>query len=1223
MGIVQLFIATLYGLSFLSQAAPTVVLDDFNDGDTNTQHPILPENKQWIFYCPSTPCNDVYTQASAGADGTTAARWEPTDVNQASYWASINGIESAFGHTHDSPAWQVSWDECWYANNKDGDTLSGSSLYESTPQIAVLYNLHTTDGDKNMTMWLSRRSEYEDTMLEVYRGSTLISSDTALWPGNGYLPLNEGEDNRWYRYYLRRSLDCKWSLYAETLNAQGSDGGSVYTLYSGTDCIKGETLDGGTITDESFEVTDFYSTAAQTDDGFDANQDNFELLSLANDWGDTHPANFDHYVDLREFETLGDGNDSLTGDTAINDAVRYCTHVYVPPIDIYVDNPLEIDREYPLFIMGVDSFQTRFMAGNTALDSNYDAYDPLFKVVKAPILNFTKVAFWPDVEWGNTHAADVCSILFENTVNTRFELLNSQIRSSKIDIKGPGLYVIQGSQLWGFNWTFPNSGEDGCVRENLLVDHDDALLYMVGGEAFLLEPSEGDTFPWGNTVTNVHQKKGRLNAYGHFTKIIGDAPYDPVPGNFWIESPSKLGSVLDSETDLPHVLAAARTEAISPTYNDGTLLFVGTSLGEGTTAPVDVIVKGYDGGFRAGSRFVNYNAAGVLYLIGNKSYKNQAEYLVEGDPGPTAKIVAFGNIIHGAVECYEEYYYNNCNGNNCYYAGNTAYTGDGDTFVADGRKCNCSVAASPCNCDGNTTCIRSGDTISCDGCRYYYVSPTVGDTFTIQRTICDGTGCAPESSSTCECDSHYSHEHDCDCIDGYSCAIIYQGDSLECVSEDLLFTSLFGASVRDASTFQAGNIYDHKFAILEKRPLRRFVQATSPAYGESTFINLSDYDATLEIPNPVLPEDVKLSLPRMNFALPDMIDLQIPFGNTVVAGNGTTDDTEAIQWWLDQPYKNRLYFGEGTYKITKPLGIRFDNGNEVLGANHNAKGGWIAGAGLDGDTYLTVLEHSGATPNAVLQSQSLSWTIISGIKFKTAAYDGDTFPNVSLDNTNGAHGLGGTVQNQIHDCSFEGGQNGLAIGLMYGDGAASTSCDTHLVVDSEFTNTQTGFATGHYNALNNLLYDVKFDNNDYAFGAGGSSGMGIGIFRADITNTNKWDAGLRLDAPPYYLYGVNSSSGVIVSLEQQSFAGFVVLFDNCNFTPANDGVDEVFGFGTIGGPIFLHSTLDVDDPDNVGMVVSYGFKLHSDILYGSTYSNIWDNNSIYTSPNAQLFELED
>jgi hypothetical protein len=1208
--IMALVVALAFGEKIF--AIPTVVLDDFNDGDTTTQNPIEPKSRSWTFSYEGTPRNDLGTEAGAAPAGDTAVRWEPKGVNHYNWIAGLKDFATAFDHVHKSPSWQIRWDECWYANNYDGDTVAvGEDLYESTPVVTIYYNVYTELGAEGFSMKLSRRSEQEDTYGEVFYGETGIGNKSIDWP-DGFNPLTDEGDPKCYGYYLRRNLDCEITVVAVTLDSSGEEGNTVYELYGDTWCQAGQTINGYPVSDDSYELTAIEFTAAQTDDGFDAHQDNIEVLSLANDWGDTHPANFDHYVDLREFERLGDGNTSLSvsgtsGDTAINEAVRYCTHIYIPfnhregtsyTWPHFVGNPLIIDRDYPLFFVGMSRLTSRLVP----LDQT-GYMPPMFEIKNAPIVNFTNL----NLSMGYGDTIDFRSVIITdgNTNDVRFELLNCFVKESVVDIKGGTTAIFQGTYF----------GPSGQVYSPILLDHDSAELWYTGGDIDDGTPQVSD---W-NSVHHIWQKKGRLAVYG--ISVEGQVGR----GSFRIESPARTG------TGWPHVIAGVRSEGTNRWHKDtaqdnypASMLYVPY-----TTSDVDIIFKtnsgsyGYPDASLGVNSFADYNAAGNLWMIGNNS-RYTVNTMVKGNTD-AATMVAFGNIVHGNTAC-DDYTYT-CTGANCVLdAATCVYTGDGDTFVCDGRTCNCPPSQGTCSCDGNT-CDRIDNKLYCYGCHTYkspciMSGPTCTDGYTLSITSCDADTC-PSSSEECSCPPNswcYC------CIDDYQCTS--KNDELMCVSDNFHFRSLFGDSLLGSDTIHAGNMYDWKHLSgsgetywgCPATPQVRIIDPSYPIPGEPLSVTLDDYDTTIpDIPDTPIPENIKLSLPRMNFALPDMVDVREFEGATVV-GDGTVDDTVAIQEILDsETVRGRIFFPAGTYRTTTPLGY---HNSQYGNANFKDADGWIAGAG---STVTKIARDviDGSTGSVVL-TDHLAYFTVSGITFETVKFgdsisfeeegntvvlEGNTavyWPNFNIEWKDYDEWSVCSQAAMFHDCVFSGGKYGLGIGLKYETGSSENCVHNMMMIDNEFKNAKFGLGVGHFNALCNTVIDGTFKDNLIAMSNGYDEGEAIAgtwhVIRALLEDTQVRDFHVDGSASATrYWYGIKSySSPREFNTSGWSTVEYPLIFDGCSISPGTTaGYDFYSAQG--GGFIFLHSDLDPIQGNSVMWIKgnsgtnNYGFKLHSTI----------------------------
>ena len=278
-----------------------------------------------------------------------------------------------------------------------------------------------------------------------------------------------------------------------------------------------------------------------------------------------------------------------------------------------LDNPVVIDRTRPLFVHGIDRARVRLVAKDPA--------QPLFLVRNAPLLNFASVHFFP-----TERAAETLNARAIATVNAQpvtLELQDCGIDRSTLEFAGPGTYRLQSC----------NFSPLGRVRTPLLIDHPGADVLVFGGDG-----SNGPERLHTDEYAHVWQKQGRLRIYATtFEATLG-------PSDIRIETGSTFGA---------HVIANLRSEgasgALANTGAVSRLLYVPP-----TSERVDVLLKGNGGSWMTGPtasrdaamncKLVWYNAAGTLWLFGNRADGPCGRHLVEGD-APLATIVSVGNQI--------------------------------------------------------------------------------------------------------------------------------------------------------------------------------------------------------------------------------------------------------------------------------------------------------------------------------------------------------------------------------------------------------------------------------------------------------------------------------------------------------------------------------------------------------------------------------------------------
>jgi hypothetical protein len=286
--------------------------------------------------------------------------------------------------------------------------------------------------------------------------------------------------------------------------------------------------------------------------------------------------------------------------------------IYLPRGVYVLNNPVVIDRTRPLRLFGADRFATALVARNTRL--------PLFVVRAAPKFNLTSINLFPTAYQRDALNARV--IYSANTQPVAVEVQDCNVDRAALEFAGPGSYRIQSSVFT----------PGGFTRAAIIVDHPQADLLLFGGDI-----TNGPERLRTDAYAHVWQKRGRVRLYAATLEAtLGDA-------DVRIETASALG---------PHILGNLRSEGANGALNRrgvSRLLVVPP-----TRERVDVLVKGSGGAWDTGAngtrdqrmncKFVSYNAAGTLWLIGNRAEGPCGRALVEGT-APGATIVSIGNII--------------------------------------------------------------------------------------------------------------------------------------------------------------------------------------------------------------------------------------------------------------------------------------------------------------------------------------------------------------------------------------------------------------------------------------------------------------------------------------------------------------------------------------------------------------------------------------------------
>jgi hypothetical protein len=567
--LIQAFVILLLAYGNL-WARPIIVKDDFNDGDTSTQVPPDPGETspagEWEFTASCNYNNVNCLSIEYSTTGSAYLKWEPKPqegmtppIYLPNPYAIIENLDLSFSITHSSPSFLLRWDECWNANDVDAD-----SVLESSPEVVLAFNFQTwdgeTSGEEESALRLVRNAGNRETDAYFFLwfwwfplGETPIS-----WP-QGYNPTN----GDCYRYKVSRDLYCNLEFNAVKLDQYGNETQDSFLLWSLKECVKEDTIGGTTaISQEALIFTGLEFGALRTDDGYDASIDNVELWSLATDWNANHPANFDHYVDLRDIKNILDGTTLVpgenlpNGDTTLNRAVDYCTNIYLPPQQytnkpgkIYINNPLEIERDYPLFITGIMPRYTLLSPSNLDENTTYGGnINPLFILKRAPVVNFTSVAFSPPSTNNSNHTiVDSRSIFVPADADIgRLEMLASSMEKSVIDIQGGGTYIFQAN----------NFNPYGYACTPIILDNSSAELFLISNN-ITDNGSASNLCSDKSNAYHVWQKHGRLAIY------IGSVQNQIGPADFRIDSPSQI---VREGTTLPHVIAGIRSEGTPEWY---------------------------------------------------------------------------------------------------------------------------------------------------------------------------------------------------------------------------------------------------------------------------------------------------------------------------------------------------------------------------------------------------------------------------------------------------------------------------------------------------------------------------------------------------------------------------------------------------------------------------------------------------------------------------------
>ncbi|MHB9023502.1 MAG: glycosyl hydrolase family 28-related protein [Armatimonadota bacterium] len=241
------------------------------------------------------------------------------------------------------------------------------------------------------------------------------------------------------------------------------------------------------------------------------------------------------------------------------------------------------------------------------------------------------------------------------------------------------------------------------------------------------------------------------------------------------------------------------------------------------------------------------------------------------------------------------------------------------------------------------------------------------------------------------------------------------------------------------------------------------------------------------------------------------------------AGDGTTDDTAALQRALDANRHGPLYFPAGVYRVTKPV---------LILRRH---GGWLVGAGMD-KTVITNTEGGGAVATdgcGYATFQDLSF--ISKDDAKGAAFD----LSWNRKNTVEIPGYSGAAlqANNFYRCRFQGGEYALSIGTAGWMGSET------LLAGCEFLRASVaGLATRNYNALTDNAVDCLFKGNKTA--AYQAHAGSFNIFNSRFEDSTDFDLITRNSAVDCFYIANSTTNGRKLLASGHTGARINVFFDN-------------------------------------------------------------------------------
>lgn len=362
----------------------------------------------------------------------------------------------------------------------------------------------------------------------------------------------------------------------------------------------------------------------------------FVLCGAGSAWA-TMPATYASFIEV----TIDGEPGGQPGAYVVKERIENGTGVtalYLGPGNYFLENPVVIDRSGSVYIHGAGrGDNTKLYAKNPGV--------PLFQIEAAEVVNFANLSLWATQDWTPCPWPAVegdppCSpkdlekpaVLMNNTSPTTLQIQLADVYSGYLDIKGPGNVRLEST---GFR-------TNGLMRAAVLVDHPDAEFISIGGGYMAGTERTADPalLTDYDTVTPVepNDPNRELDFYHVWARQGRAQIYTASNGHglgradFRFDSESALG---------PHVVAHLYSEWGVPENNDypPTIAYVPPRA-----APVDVVLKankmnslGVGGG-----SFIDYNAAGTVWLLGNGS-PYHAEVVAKGD-APDATIIALGNV---------------------------------------------------------------------------------------------------------------------------------------------------------------------------------------------------------------------------------------------------------------------------------------------------------------------------------------------------------------------------------------------------------------------------------------------------------------------------------------------------------------------------------------------------------------------------------------------------
>ena len=167
-------------------------------------------------------------------------------------------------------------------------------------------------------------------------------------------------------------------------------------------------------------------------------------LSAAEDF--VLPDSYDDFVLLGQYGSL-------------NEAVSSEEYIIIPAGTYEIDNPIIINRERPLYILGVARQRTHLVPK--------DVSKPLFIIENVPFFKCAYLSLGPttvskvSAEISRELRHEHHCFMVQNTTPVHMEFQGLIIRESAINISGPGTFIFRGTR----------SSNMGVIPYCLLIDH--------------------------------------------------------------------------------------------------------------------------------------------------------------------------------------------------------------------------------------------------------------------------------------------------------------------------------------------------------------------------------------------------------------------------------------------------------------------------------------------------------------------------------------------------------------------------------------------------------------------------------------------------------------------------------------------------------------------------------------------------------------------------------